>query len=71
MKQKIYWLRGLIGGVIAYVLFLFILYICLSRLGGGDGEYAFGLILPIIAPFLLPVIPLGAFIGWFYGRKIN
>jgi ABC-type polysaccharide/polyol phosphate export permease len=68
--NKKYWLRGLIAAVVGYVLSFLILYICLTALAGKDGSYAFGLVLPILAVYFSPVILLGLFFGWIYG-KIN
>ncbi len=68
MKQKRYWLRGLITALVGYVLSFLILYVCLTALAGKDGSYAFGLALPFLVVYFSPVIPLGLLLGCVYGR---
>ena len=68
MDNKKYWLRGLVAGVIFYILFLLITYILLFILGHGQATTALANGLSVIAGYISPILPLGLLIGWIYGK---
>jgi hypothetical protein len=68
MKQKRYWLRGLLAGIALFIFFV-VCSIVIEHLndGGTFGEQV-GVVELLVIPFLSPLIPLGLIIGWIYGR---
>ena len=58
--NKKYWLRGLIAGVVAWVLFLLVFV--------GYAKEAAAYVLPTVAFYVSLTIPIGLFLGWMYGE---
>lgn len=58
--NKKYWLRGLVTGIISYALFLLVFV--------GYAKEAAVYVLPTVALYISPTIPLGLFVGWMYGK---
>jgi hypothetical protein len=61
--NKKYWLRGLLTGLVIYVLAVLIAYVT------DNGPEFRGLATLIIAVYSLPVIPIGLLVGWIYGKS--
>ena len=62
MKQKRYWLRGLLTGIVIYVLCILIISI-----GWYSPSWGF-IFAAIFAVYFWPVIIVGLLIGWIWGR---
>lgn len=60
MDNRKYWLRGLIAGATVYVLFLIVFV--------GYAKEAAAYMLPTVALYVSPTIPIGLFLGWMYGK---
>ncbi len=60
MENKKYWLRGLVAGIFAYMLFLIVFV--------GYAKEAAAYVLPNVALYISPTIPIGLFLGWMYGK---
>ena len=66
-NKKRYWLRGLITGLIIYLLAVLIVYLT-------NIESAFGPVwqTEMMAVYVLPIIPfISLFVGWLYGKIKN
>jgi hypothetical protein len=73
MKKR-YWLRGLVIGIVVYVLVV-VYYFVINLPGELEQPWPF-FATKIALLFLSPAIPLGLLIGWLYGKikiknKIN
>lgn len=70
MKQKRYWLRGLLVGIAVYVFL--VLYSCLIiNVGATPADTLVGVVLFYTTIVLIPIMPFGLLIGWIYGKIKN
>ena len=63
--QKRYWLRGGVVGAIFYAICFLTAYAFETQ---NPNSTASGIGLLVVMIFSLPVIPVGFFIGWLYGK---
>lgn len=63
-KKKRYWLRGLIMSTLIYLLLVLFVY-------STDGPELPGIATVIVATITSPIIPIGLFLGWLYGKIKN
>lgn len=68
METKRYWLRGLVTGIILYILFLALIYAIWFVFTGGLALGALANGISVIAIYISPIIPLSLFLGWVYGK---
>ncbi|GEM_PF-2509826 len=70
MRQKRYWLRGLLIGIFVFVILCLMALVFESIFDGGTFGDKVYVVQLLVVPFLLPLIPIGLLVGWIYG-KIN